>query len=300
MGIRFRNNCALLGFGEDYYKIRNFLLELQNPNYLFGRWDWMITHGYLDPGGLPSIGLWEETGDIVAMATYDCGLGKSYFCVKEGYAYLKREMLLYAKNHFQKDGQYRALINDSDASFQQTASELGFIATDEREHDAVYPIDADMISYALPEGFTITSMAENYDYLKYRQVLWKGFNHEFNGEGAFNPSREQLPEEEKEMIRPNINLDLKIAIVAPNGDFVSYCGMWYDPASEYALVEPVATDPAFRRLGLGKAAVLEGVRRCGLLGAKKAFVGSSQQFYYSIGFRPYATSTWWKEKNQSY
>jgi hypothetical protein len=51
-------------------------------------------------------------------------------------------------------------------------------------------------------------------------------------------------------------------------------------------------------MGLGKAAVLEGIRRVGVLGAKKAFVGSSQQFYYSIGLRPYATATVWKRKNE--
>jgi len=96
-----------------------------------------------------------------------------------------------------------------------------------------------------------------------------------------------------------VNLDVKIAVVAPGGDWVSYCGMWQDAASRSALVEPVATDPAYRKMGLGKAAVLEGVRRCGLLGAKRAFVGSSQQFYYSIGFRPCATSTWWAKKRSS-
>jgi predicted N-acetyltransferase YhbS len=59
----------------------------------------------------------------------------------------------------------------------------------------------------------------------------------------------------------------------------------------------VATDPAYRRIGLGRAAVLEAIKRCGKLGAKRAFVGSSQQFYYSIGFRPYATSTWWMARS---
>jgi predicted N-acetyltransferase YhbS len=72
--------------------------------------------------------------------------------------------------------------------------------------------------------------------------------------------------------------------------------MWYDKRSKSALVEPVATEPAYRKMGLGKAAVLEGIKRCGELGATRAIVGSSQQFYYNIGFRPYATSTWWKEK----
>jgi len=50
------------------------------------------------------------------------------------------------------------------------------------------------------------------------------------------------------------------------------------------------------KMGLGKAAVLEGIRRVGELGAKKVFVGSSQQFYYSIGMRPFATATMWKER----
>ena len=43
--------------------------------------------------------------------------------------------------------------------------------------------------------------------------------------------------------------------------------------------------------GLDKIGVWEAG---GEMGAKMAFVGSFQQFYYSIGFRPYLTSTWWR------
>lgn len=294
MALRFRNNCKTLDFAEDYHKIRTFLLKLKHPNYLFGRWDWMITHGYLDKSGLPNIGVWEDGGDIVAMATYDCSLGKAYFCVDPPYDHLKKEMLLYAQDALSKDGAFEALISDRDMDFQGTAAALGYIATDAKENDAVYPIHLQSIRYTLPNGFRVTSMAEEYDLYKYAEVLWKGFNHEVNGEGEFKFPQENIHEWEHSMKRPNVHLDLKIAVVAPNGSFVSYCGMWYDPNSDYALVEPVATDPAYRKLGLGKAAVLEGIKRCGQLGAKMAFVGSSQQFYYSIGFRPYETSTWWK------
>jgi len=72
--------------------------------------------------------------------------------------------------------------------------------------------------------------------------------------------------------------------------------MWYDSDTNYALVEPVATDPQYRMMGLGKAAVLEAVLRCGKLGAKKAYVGSLQQFYYNIGFYPVSTETFWSNK----
>jgi|GEM_PF-5536742 len=57
---------------------------------------------------------------------------------------------------------------------------------------------------------------------------------------------------------PKARRDLKIAVAAPNGEFVAFCGMFYAPAHRFAYVESVATDPDFRRLGLGKAAVLEG------------------------------------------
>jgi len=283
-------------FGEDYVALRNFLIKLNSHNYHFGRWDWMITHGYLDKSGLPHIGLWEENGEIVAAATYDCGLGKAFLLMADGYRHLGEELFLYAKDALAKDGKCKALILDGDMELQGIAARNGFYPTQDKECDAVYPIDIDSIHYTLPEGFAITSMAETYDLYQYGQVLWKGFDHEANGEGPFVLKPEELPEWEIGFKRPNVNLDLKIAVVAPNGDFVSYCGMWQDDASQSVLVEPVATDPAYRKMGLGRAAVLEAVRRCGLLGAKRAFVGSSQQFYYSIGFCPYATSTWWAQK----
>jgi len=67
----------------------------------------------------------------------------------------------------------------------------------------------------------------------------------------------------------------------------------YEPTGRYAYVEPMATDPVYRRLGLGKAAVLEGIRRCGALGAKVAYVGSDQAFYLSIGYEVIYTSERW-------
>lgn len=294
MSVQFRTYKNDICFGNDYYKLRNFLIELDDCNYTFGRWDWMITHGYLDISGLPKIGLWEENGKIVAVATYDCVLGKAFPLILPQYRNLCEEVFLYANDAMAKDGKCRVIIKDSDKELQEIAVCNGFIATQDKDCDSVISIDLSQISYSLPDGFSITSMAETYDINKYGQVLWKGFDHEVNGEGAFSPDDERNGKASFE--RPNVNLDLKIAVVAPNGDFVSYCGMWHDPASQNALVEPVATDPAYRKMGLGRAAVLEAVRRCGQLGAKRAFVGSSQQFYYSIGFRPYATSTFWERR----
>ena len=76
-------------------------------------------------------------------------------------------------------------------------------------------------------------------------------------------------------------------------DGLSKIGIWEDGGE---VVAPVAADPAYRKTGLGRAAVLEAVRRCGELGAARAYAGSSQQLYDRIGFRPFATSTAWAQK----
>lgn len=298
MAITFRNYIDETRYGNDYNQLRKFYLELENVNYPFGRWDWMVSHSHLNEEGLPKIGMWYDNEDIVGVSTYDTMLdGKCFFVLKTGYEFLHREMIAYAENNLSKNGKVKLLIQDSDTKFQKAAKELGYIATQSKDFDAVFDIDVDHIQYSLPEGFSITSMNDTYDLYQYGRVLWKGFNHEANGEGAYEPTSEKIEVFRKEFERPNVNLELKIAVVAPDGNFVSYCGMWQDNASKNALVEPVATDPVYRKMGLGRAAVLEAIRRCGLLGSKKAYVGSSQQFYYSIGFSPCITSTFWERKS---
>lgn len=279
-------------FGADYTLLRDFLIQLGSGNYHFGRWDWMITHSYLDASGLNKIGLWTDGGEVVAAATYDCELGKAFLLALPGHENLREEMLKYAKAALAKDGKFSVLIPDGDLAMQNIAMRQGFTETQDKECEAVFTLDSGDFSYTLPDGFSITSMKETYDLYQYGQALWKGFDHEANGEGAFAFNDHFKNEFE----RPNVNLDLKIAVVAPNGDFVSYCGMWQDDRSVNALVEPVATDPAYRKMGLGRAAVLEALRRCAAIGAKRAFVGSSQQFYYSIGFRPYTSNTYWERR----
>jgi predicted N-acetyltransferase YhbS len=94
---------------------------------------------------------------------------------------------------------------------------------------------------------------------------------------------------------PNAQRDLKIVVEAPTGDYVSFSGVFYVPTYKYVYIEPVATDPDYRRKGLGKAGVLEGIRRCSALGATVAYVGSDQAFYRSMGFSRVHTGECWEK-----
>lgn len=294
MSIQFRNYTSESGITDDYYRVREFLIKLGYAEFTYARWDWMTTHSHLDKDSVGKIGLWEVDKEIVGLATYDCKPGVAFCLTLPAYTHLKKDMLQYAKEHLAKDGSFGVMIADTDYEFQDIAAELGYVATVNKESDAIFYSDKTPTAYELPEGYKIVTMKDTYDAYQYGRVLWRGFNHELNGEGAFQLKEEGKKNFDESMLRANVDLNLKLAVVAPDGNFVAYCGMWYDDAVGYGVIEPVATDPDYRRMGLGKAVVLEGIKRVKELGAKTTLVGSSQQFYYSIGMRPYATTTMWK------
>lgn len=68
-------------------------------------------------------------------------------------------------------------------------------------------------------------------------------------------------------------------------------GFFYGPRNRLAYVAPVATDPDYRRLG--RAAVLESIRRARERGATAAFVGPEQEFYLSFGFEDVHPNNYW-------
>jgi ribosomal protein S18 acetylase RimI-like enzyme len=99
----------------------------------------------------------------------------------------------------------------------------------------------------------------------------------------------------KRMLRfmrsPVYRSDLDLVTVAPDGRFASFCIVWPDPVTKVGLFEPVGTHPDFQRKGLGKAVVVEGLRRLKVQGMKQAIVCaehdnlSAQKLYESAGFR---------------
>lgn len=234
------------------------------------------------------IGIWEDDGKIVALATYELTFGEIFVCVDFDYDFLKKDILNYAKQNLSKDGALKVIIPDYDRSFQDLALKNGFRATQNKQRVSVIDIN-DKIDYKLPDDFHIITMADGWDFLQYNRVMWRGFNHE----GEPSQDEDDIQWRKTMLSSPHIKPELIIAIVDPNGNYVAHCGLWCNAGDNYSYVEPVATDPEFRKMGLGKAVVYEAILRAKQLGAKEAYVVSSQQFYYNIGFKPFITETWW-------
>lgn len=282
----------------DYSRVGRFLTDTYRPghyhfNWFLSRWEYMHFHFLLDMTVLSRIGIWEDNGSIVGVVNYEDKLGTTYFQIHPDYGYLKPEMLAYAVDNLastrENGSRYvHAFINDFDSDFVAVAKSQGFKRlTGPAECMSEFIITEPFQEIPLPEGYEVISLADRDDLYLTNRLIYRGFNHP--GEPP-----DSGPEERKLMqSAPNFDKGLNIIVRRINGDYCSYAGIWYEPEIHIAYVEPVCTDPDYRNLGLGTAAVLESIRRCGELGATVAFVGSENPFYLKMGFKKlYDISRW--------
>jgi GNAT superfamily N-acetyltransferase len=112
--------------------------------------------------------------------------------------------------------------------------------------------------------------------------------------GAFGSSlafEDYWPRLLRFMRSPVYRGDLDLVTVAPDGRFASFCIVWPDTFTKVGLFEPVGTHTDFQRKGLGKAVVVEGLRRLKDQGMRQAIVcaehdnPAARKLYKSAGFR---------------
>lgn len=255
-------------------------------NWLQPRWEYMHYHPMFNARETHRIGLWELQGSLIAVANYELDYGEVFFQTHPNFCALKSEMLLYAEDSLRRaDGDTHATlvawINDWDTDFETQAAGLGYVKHDEHPefHDVyMFPQDLELHVPELPSGYQLQSFAEANDIRKYHRVMWRGFD---NGP---EPSRD-FTFRRRMQSAPNFEPALNIVAVAPDGNYAAYSGIWFDHVNRVAYVEPVATDPDHRRRGLGKAVVLECIRRVKARGCGPIYVESGLPFYRDIGFR---------------
>jgi len=70
--------------------------------------------------------------------------------------------------------------------------------------------------------------------------------------------------------------------------------MWFDEYNKYAYLEPLATVPKYRRMGLAAVALTDSMKQTKELGAKYCF-GGAMPFYDSMGFETICNWETWKK-----
>jgi mycothiol synthase len=93
--------------------------------------------------------------------------------------------------------------------------------------------------------------------------------------------------------QPQYAPDLDLVAVAPDGGLVAFCICWLDQDTDQASgqVEPLGVHPDWRKSGLGRAILSEGLRRLQAHGASRIYVktdnyrNAALELYESAGFR---------------
>ena len=92
------------------------------------------------------------------------------------------------------------------------------------------------------------------------------------------------------MTSPAYDPARELVVVAPDGRLAAFCICWPDERNRIGLFEPVGTHRDFRRLGLGRALLFEGMRRMRDWGMTEATVlyevdnEASGALYRDVGF----------------
>jgi mycothiol synthase len=145
------------------------------------------------------------------------------------------------------------------------------------------PARARLAGYTLPTGVTIRPLAGQSEVSAYADLQRIVFGNKNMTAGWRSRTLQQ----------PQYAPDLDLVAVAPDGNLVAFCICWLDKETNLVSgqVEPLGVHPDWRKSGLGRAILSEGLRRLRSHGASQIYVETDNYrdaalvLYESAGFR---------------
>ncbi len=293
---------------DDYHKIMEFLREMYLETgtqhcWLPQRWEYAEyfgNHLCIERGAddwRKYIGIWDQDGRIAAICHKEEG-NNTYLQIRPGYEYLTDEMLDFAEETIASvnpDGKKTLVVwsTESNAYLNERLTSRGYSRGEDGSYYNYQSLDSNFTP-VLPEGYSFTDTVEFKDTLSRYRVVNRAFNPDAEIPQAVPGSF--LKMEQAPLFRP----ELEIMSINVDGMPTSFCVVWYDEKTGTGMFEPVGTHPDYQRLGLGRAILMEGLRRLKAIGAYYAYVESygdnRKAFYNSAGFRTFDKDWYWTKE----
>lgn len=191
-------------------------------------------------------------------------------------------------------GSFATSVRDADSEAQALLRERGYVEDPEHSWIALNSRTLEQIEAPrLPDGYVHRTVADyDGDLAKRVRVHQRSW-----AELGTRVSLETYP---GVMSTWPYRPDLDFVLEADDGAPASFALGWYDEANRTAELEPLGTDPAYRRRGLGRALLLLALGRFRDVGATTALVASRGDcahplpriLYRSVGFRELSRQCW--------
>ena len=279
---------------SDFHSVYRFLEETYDFNtlnsYLLPHyWEYAHYLQWFDYIRAHRMGLWENDGNLVGIAAYEMNIGKAHLHTSPEYQHMLPELLDWAENELSviKDGKQSLGIwtTNKEIAKQKMLGERGYQLV-HNEPVKIFRYENPFVERQLPDGYSLIS-GIGIDYAKLAECFWRGFDHDEI------PPDINVDGNVKVWNAPHADKSLMTIIVAPNGEYACALGMWVDYRNKYAYLEPLATVPKYRRLGLATIALNEAMKKTKALGAEYCF-GGGREFYTAIGFEHICNREIWE------
>jgi ribosomal protein S18 acetylase RimI-like enzyme len=283
---------------SDLEKMRQLLIEGRRANngtyYVHaGDLNWWLFYPPQKFSFSDNIYLWDEGGEVNGWAlfsegdrTVDVFFHPDLRSTEQAEAmctWAEEWAMVKAKGHGHKNIR-RMWVFETDEFSTSHLRRRGF-AND--KHKLVYmrqTLSDSIPAPQLPDGYAVRPVAGEAEVHKRAAASHGAF-------GSRMPFEQYWPRYFSFMQSRVYEADRDVVAVAPDGRFAAFCIFWLDAVNKVGLFEPVGTHPDFQRQGLGKAVMLEGLRRMKVRGMESAIVCAEDdnvaaiKLYESIGFR---------------
>lgn len=294
---------------EDYWRIREFLRLVillrgkQDFCWHVSRFDYWRWHGIENLQAHDSLDsvtfIWESREGRIAAVLNPEGKGEAFLQVHPDHHTNGQieEMVMVAEEQLSTadpngERKLRLWCNEHDLILQEILVHRGYNRVGDAEYQRWRSIDGQLLQEQAVPGYSVRSLGDIDELPPRSWASWKAF-HPDEQDDLYGGWQWYLNIQRIPLYRR----DLDLVGVAPNGEIVGFCTVWFDDVTRSAYFEPVGVMPAHQRRGLGKALMYAGLLRLQRLGATMAFVGSYESaahaLYASAGFKEYDLSEAW-------
>lgn len=291
---------------SDYFRTRNFLREVFLLNNCLEHswhvarldyWRWhLILTCQVTPPFEQVTAAWETPGGQLIAIAHPYGDGEIRVHIHPHFRTraLENEIFDYIEAHFVENNRIIAPVFADDTLRREVLASRGFVQYPGWNHHYWRDLTGSMPASVIPSGYQIRSMGDESEHASRSWCSWRAFHADepvsnYDGDHSWYKNVQTSPLYRR---------DLDVVAVTGSGEIAGFCTIYYDDYTRSAVTVLVGVAVEYWRRGLGKAVMVEGMRRLQQLGCIRVFSTAAEEpadaLYRSVMHEMKVTDTWIK------